>query len=162
MDYVGKKEAASILGRNERSINNYASEGRLKKFYRQGKSGQEAVFLRGDVERLKAELSGGPIVPVTPVTPRSRSLPAPTLATDSNLPLQSLSMLPAKERPLLVTEMRAKMTLTLREASIVGGLSQKTIKEAIERERLPSIKDGRRILVRPEDLHDFIASLAEG
>lgn len=105
MDYVGKKEAASILGRNERSINNYASEGRLKKFYRQGKSGQEAVFLRDEVERLKAELSGGPIVPVTPVTPRSRSLPTP-LATDSNLPLQSLSMLPAKERPLLVTEMR--------------------------------------------------------
>ncbi|MDM9583135.1 helix-turn-helix domain-containing protein [Nostoc sp. GT001] len=53
---VDKKQAAELLGVSTRTIENYASEGRINVTYVQGKNGKQAVYKENELRALKEEL----------------------------------------------------------------------------------------------------------
>lgn len=159
---MNKHEAAAFLGVSERTLWNSVRQGRLPHTYVRGKNGKELRFEKRDLEDFKRALHAPTVAPAvvsSPPPPSILSAPIETTLPALRDAIQTFTVAPARDRPLLVTELAAKHTLKLREAAILSGLSQKALREAIRSEKLKAAKLYGAWRIRPYDLHAFVASL---
>lgn len=155
-----KKEAAAFLGVSERAVNRYITRGRLSVTYRKKEGGsQEAVFDPDEVAVLKTQID-------TPKPPPSKSeaLTAPDsgkmVKGDKGVNLQAfLSAVAEATTTPRAVPIEAKLTLTLRDASKLSGLSRGYLLEAIKGKKLKAAKRGRGWNIKRADLEAWVSKL---
>lgn len=154
-----KQEAAAYLGVSIRSIESYASQGKLSVSYARGPRGQIAKFDDEELARLKEELAQ-PLYPQRlTVQPGSSE----KLTTRPNGTLGAIDTLTLVERlsDLFQSRIRLteKLTLSLEEAAELSGLSQYRLRADTRQGKLKSIGGGKGYRIKRADLDAYIASL---
>lgn len=164
-----KQEAAAFLGVSIRSIESYASQGKLSVSYARGPRGQVAKFNDAELERLKTELEE-PIYPKRPtVQPGSSEIPTtrPNGANTSLAHVDTFALLERlgtiiqaqKETEYVRVKLSEKLTLDLSEAAELSGLSEWRLRNDVKTGKLRSITGGKGYQVKRSDLDTYIASL---
>ena len=185
-----RKEVAAILGVSERTVNNYAQNGRLNVTYLPGKTSPVADFDPTQVAALQVELAPVAEIETAKVEVGSSNFEPRTLKSEvgiSNLEDERALALPASnfEVPtsdfgfrgvvaieaahlpgfaqalidaLAVShmaapsELAAKIGITVSEAHVLTGLSEKMLRAAIKEGELPARRIGRSLRLRPSDV----------
>jgi len=185
---MDKTEAAKALGRSVRVLQRYAAEGRLTVVYEQTKNGRKAVFDPEEISRLKEELENPAFIRrlsagLPPL--EEHSAPMTNAATMTTPPSQvigeaiseaiasavaqgigeGIDRLAAVFReaqngkPAVLSELAAKLTLTLPEAAALSGLPENFLSAAIKKKKLKAIKVEGAIKIKRAALEKFIAKL---
>jgi predicted DNA-binding transcriptional regulator AlpA len=173
-----KKEVAALLGKSDRQVSNYASTGRLSVEYVTVNGIRVGKYNEAEVAKLKAELDAEsrPATVVTnrftpvaedshPATSKAISPMKPAFQTvqgDAVLFASALSESITKgfekANSMSQANLSVQMLLTIPEAMILSGLKEKPIRDAIKAGDLKSIRIGRSIQVRPNDLQKWVDS----
>ncbi|MBW4675931.1 MAG: helix-turn-helix domain-containing protein [Desmonostoc geniculatum HA4340-LM1] len=173
---MDKKAAAEFLGVSTRTIENYASDGKISVTYSQGRNGKQAQYREDDLRALKEELA----------TPVHRSVVAPKFRSEEACALTSLpnsseivnsetfgglaTVPPTRVVELLEAISGAqrlallwnKLVWNLEEAAIATGYSRFHLRQAIALGNLPAQKIGKGWKVRPSDLQEYTNCLFAG
>jgi hypothetical protein len=167
---VDKKAAAEFLGVSTRTIESYASDGKISVTYSLGKNGRQAEYKEDELRALKEELA----------TPVHRSVVAPGFAQRgepahaSSLPNGSeiapsgvfagLATVPQAQQVVeLLEEIAAQMWVlpwnrlvwNLEETAAHSGYSKFHLRSAIASGHLRARKVGRGWKIRPQDLREY-------
>lgn len=165
---MNKEEAAKFLGVSVRAVQRYAAAGKLSVTYTRGARGQVAQFNQEELERLKQQLSE-PVYPqrpaiaesgdnhgqeaVAPVTPQALV----TQEAFADRLIETLEALkPESTPPVFVAY---KLTLNLKEAAQLAGLSRGFLLEAIHDGTLKAAKRGRGWNIKRTDLDAYVNKL---
>ncbi|MBA3765389.1 MAG: hypothetical protein H0W99_00090 [Acidobacteria bacterium] len=124
-----------------RSVERYINIAGVKPAVKGGGAGRVAKFLRSDVEKIKAAYKAA--AEVRDKQTQALAAPAMIAAQLARLPLPAII---EALRPSGVP-VESKLFLTIREASMLSGLSQKEIREAIKGNSLKSRRGKRGALV---------------
>ena len=165
---MNKEEAASFLGVSVRALQRYASQGKLSVTYTRGARGQVAQFDEEELKALKEHLSQ-PVYPQRPtVTTSTNDKPIPQAVA----PVTASDLVPAAIGERLITALERlqpnghvtlslgdKLTLSLREASLLAGLSRAYLTAAIHSKKLKAAKRGRGWNIKRADLDTYIQRL---
>jgi hypothetical protein len=177
---IPKSEVTKLLGCSERQVERYAKEGRLSVTYERKDGRRTAVYGREAVLRLKEELDA-PIHKGQFVAPTRNGHAVPTDADRQALLVQSPTALarqhptrpePTDERLVgLLAEglgliaraqqlpLDRKLGLNVVETSLLTGLPQTFIREAIRAKRLKARLRGRAYHIKRRDLDVWYQSL---
>lgn len=149
---MNKHEAAEFLGVSTKSVERYATAGKLKVVYIEKK----AVFDEQEVQQLKEEKEA----------PVHRALPVPATETRDTLSvsvageervlsniLQFLQILLEQKK---FEQQQTRLTLSLEEAVIYSGFSKRALLGAIKSGALVARKIGGRWRLRRIDLTTFV------
>ena len=184
---MNKTEAAAMLGVSVRAIERYAAAEKLPARYVRGKTGQVLDFDPGEIERFKSELEtpiskGAPTAATRPdesrqnpqqhPTEEDRQVPTMALAKlggpsngrqglhpDMGALLEALRKASTASRQPLSVPVEAKPLLTVGECCALTGLSQATIKRAIDEKRLAARVMGRARRVRRDELDEWLKTV---
>ena len=167
---MNKDQAAKFLGVSVRTLQRHTSAGKIAAKYIHSKLGKVAEYDKPELERFKAELEKVTayvrphVTPDTPVAPSEES----TALAPIQLPLfeklaDAFEALKESLRPddkhLPVTDLAAKLILTLSEAARLSGLSRGFLIEAIKSHKLQAQILGRGWKVKRADLEAFVKKL---
>ncbi len=156
-----KAEAAEYLGVTIRSIEGYATKGRLTPAKAKGSRGDITVYDEREIEKLKQEREEVVFVPHSQ-QPQKQSL---ALSNMHRLPaVQQMAELVklldgARAHHPSIRDLAAKPILKLDEACELTGLSRRTLREAIDAGKLKAQIIGRAWRVKRDDLDAFIKKL---
>jgi excisionase family DNA binding protein len=156
---VNKKEAAEYLNVSERAIERYTAKGKLNVTYEKGRTGTVAIYDEAELKKIKAEMQK-PAVParsnsrdngdkLARVTPSGLSLAQAIGQAIGERLLQPNGNVPAE----------SKLTLTLKEAASLSGLSRSWLVGAIHNKKLKAAKRGRGWNVKRIDLDAYVRGL---
>jgi excisionase family DNA binding protein len=133
---ITKREAAELLGVSVRTLErNYRKWG-LERFERPTPTGEATYFKRSEIERLRESREAAIFIPIKEkkaLKPRAQA-PSEDLQARQSIALIEMSRVLA--RPFL----QYKMTLTVREAAVLSGLSIKHLRAAIGQGMLEAVK----------------------
>jgi excisionase family DNA binding protein len=156
---VNKKEAAEYLSVSERAIERYTAKGKLNVTYEKGRTGTIAIYDEAELNKLKAEMENPSALArsnshdtgdkLARVTPSGLSLAqAIGQAIGEHLPKQN-GYVPVE----------SKLTLTLKEAASLSGLSRSFLVGAIHNKKLKAAKRGRGWNIKRGDLDVYVKAL---
>jgi hypothetical protein len=155
-----KKEAALRAGISVRSLERYASQGRITVGYRQARKGKEAVFDAEELDRLKRDLAA----PAAVVSPPPRHDVANNGGPPALRPRPEGGELAALliTRALEISILPQKMALTVAQAALVSGLSIKHLRAAIRAAKLSAFAAPhcRGLRIHREILEQYVSDLA--
>jgi hypothetical protein len=171
---IPKSEVTKLLNCSERQVERYVKDGKLSVTYERKDGRRTAVYSREAVLRLKDELDApvhkgqfiGPTPPdaarqamsVQPSTALARqhpTLPTPTDESLVGLLVEGLNLIArAQQLPL-----DRKLGLNVVETSLLTGLPQTVIREAIKAKRLKARLRGRAYHIKRRDLDVWYQSL---
>ncbi len=195
-----RKEAATALGVSERTINNYAKNGRLRVAYVPGKTSPIANFDPAQIAALQEELQPTVKVEVSNIEAETSNLEpqaanfqvrssnledkhALALPTSNfkvpsaNFALPNVVAIEAAHLPELAqalvsaletsraaapSELAAKIGITVAEARVLTGLSERTLRTAIKNGELPARRIGRSLRLRPDDVRAWFDGQFKG
>jgi len=172
-DLITRAEALELLGISERQLQKYGATGKLKVMYVKGARGQESRYSRAEIEALaqeQEEIRTRPIpLPSTEDRESAKSkieespnIPAITPLHDlSPLAIQALERLTERLSPssLPPSELKEKPILTLREATVLTGLSYPRLRDAIRSGEIGGARIGHSWMVKTKELISFAESL---
>ena len=154
MELMSKRQAAELLGVSTRGVERAVSRGHLNVVYRDSKHGRKAWFSPAELELYRQHQqarspvgffsgSGAPTIgTVVPVVEMPRA------------PLEPARRIRNKDVPIV-----DRLTLTLAEAAQLSGLPRKFLGESVRSGALKSIKIGRIVFIKRNDLNEFVYSL---
>jgi excisionase family DNA binding protein len=165
---LNKEEAAAFLGVSVRALQRYASQGKLSVTYTRGARGQVAQFNEEELKALKEQLAQ-PVYPQRPtVAAASYDKPSPQAVA----PVTASGLVPAALGERLITALEKlqpnghvtislgdKLTLSLKEASLLAGLARSFLLDAIHSKKLKAAKRGRGWNIKRADLDSYISRL---
>ena len=156
--WISKQEAANLLGVCTKTIQKYVTQGSLSCKYERTKTG-DAMFLP-EVEMFKLKEQHQQTVHRPAVD--SPGLPA---VINQLMPhqhdRQQLSWFMGS-RELFFDKQRSQpntLTLSIKEAALLTGLTQKFVLDAIERGDLRPIHDGKRKRLRRKQVEEWVERL---
>lgn len=172
-DLITRAEAIELLGISERQLQKYGATGKLKVMYVKGSRGQESRYLRAEVEALAQEQSEivtraipfpSPGSKEATKSEREEPLNIPAITPVHELPplaaqaLERLAELvsPSSLRP---SELKEKPILTLREATVLTGLSYPRLRDAIRGGEIGGARIGHSWMVKTKELLSFAENL---
>jgi hypothetical protein len=179
-----KQEAAAYLGISERSVENWRDKGHLTQTLVPGKTRPIAIYDDTEVETLRqyletrksesrksniqSRMSNIEQEPSTTSNVENRITPISRISNiEKSNPEKSNVQIYAFDKEQfesLIQQSRAevsldkKLLLTIPEAMTLSGIKEKPIRDAIKTGALNSIRIGRSIQVRPEDLKLWVDS----
>jgi excisionase family DNA binding protein len=156
---VNKKEAADYLEVSERAIERYTAKGKLNVTYEKGRTGTVAIYDDKELAKLKTEMENPPAPERTRSADSSDKL---VRVTASGLSLaqaigQAIGEHIPKQNGHVPVE--SKLTLTLKEAASLSGLSRSWLVEAIHNKKLKAAKRGRGWNIKRDDLDTYVEKL---
>jgi excisionase family DNA binding protein len=164
---LNKEEAASFLGVSVRALQRYAAQGKLSVTYTRGARGQVAQFNEEDLQAFKQQLSQ-PAYPQRPAFAASYD----KLGPQAVAPVTASGLVPAALGERLITALEKlqpnghvtislgdKLTLSLKEAALLAGLSRSFLLDAIHSKKLKAAKRGRGWNIKRADLEMYIRKL---
>lgn len=150
---MNKREAAAYLRTSERSVNRLVSSGHLSVTYRKLPNGaSEAIFDEGQVKALKDS-------PPPRKNAENRSTTALARREEGRDLRELLASLLESRNTSPAVRPSEKLTLTLRDAALLSGLSRGYLLEAIKAGKLRAEKRGRGWNIKRSDLEKWIESL---
>ena len=158
---MNKKQAAEYLSVSERAIERYTAKGKLTVRYDKGKTGTVAIYDDAQVKQLKAEMDNPPVPARSNGHDKGDKL---MRVTPSGLSLvQAIGAaigehIGAKSNGHSVP-VESKLTLTLKEAATLSGLSRSWLVGAIHANKLKAAKRGRGWNIKRKDLDLYINKL---
>ncbi len=162
---MNKKEVSEILGVSTRLVEKYASEGRLGEVtYVRGKTGKQAEYNREAVEKLKATLES-PDTSLATTTHDARLFVAQLVEAMANREQANIEAIRgllsgSDEKPRSASvRVSEKILLNLTDCRSLTGLSEATLRDAIESKKLKAKIIGRGWKVKRHDLDEFIKEL---
>lgn len=174
---MNKREVSEALGCSTRQVEKYVGAGRLHVVrYIHGKSGREGVYDESEVARLKAELeqkaqevvSDAPLTALASRTSQGLAV-AGQLAAMLDRQHEDAERIIAAVESLKVeapavnghagVSLTDKLTLTLKEAAELSGLSYKHLRAAIAEGELKGKVIGRGWRVKRPDLDAYVKKL---
>lgn len=154
---MNKKQAAEYLSVSERAIERYTAKGKLHVTYEKGKTGTIAIYDEAELKTLKSEM---------------KNPPAPQRSTDSSDKLmrvtqsglalaQAIGQAIGEQlpKPNGHVPIESKLTLTLKEAASLSGLSRSFLVGAIHNKKLKAAKRGRGWNIKRADLDSYVSKL---
>ena len=134
-----RAEAAASLECSEKTVDRYATQGRIQKLMRPNPGRRKTpVFNASDIERLRADSAQIDAFPV----PAGRASLLP-LEQPGNAPaLAALIDFAAHMAAPPAVRVKDKIFLTLREAAAYTGLTRASLRRRIQDETLEAFKDG--------------------
>ena len=161
---MNKREVADYLNLSTRAVERAVARGKLSVRYKKDKHGHIALFKPSEVRRYRATLEvptpRRPTVdPPTPLIPTSPDRPTPiTLGSVITLTEERTEAARPKEgRPFV--SIADKLTLSLAEAAVLSGLSERFLLRAIRNEKLKAFKDEQDWRIKRADLDAFVRNL---
>ncbi len=154
-----KQEAADYLGVTIRSIESYASKGKLTPAKARGTRGDITVYDQKELEQLKKNREQIQFVPrPEPATP---TIPNPPTALARRRDVAEFFKMieSARAAAPTVADLAAKPLLKINEVQTLTGLSRETLREAIDKGRLKAKLIGRAYRIKRADLDEFIKKL---
>ena len=157
-----KEEAAKRVGCSVRSLENYAKQGRIGVRYERSKTRPVALYSRGELDRLKAELDSTLYAPAVTTGEEekrgsiARIESAPDLALLFSRLFEAMQEQAGKEREPTILELAQMPLLKLKEAQRYSNLSRAELLVAIEAEELKATKAGGEWKIRREALEEYI------
>lgn len=177
-----RREVAEALGVSGRTVGSYTQSGRLSVRYVPGKTSPVADFDPDEVAALQKELApvaktekpkvevgtlnaevgssqekptGALAVPSSNFMVPTSNFAASFIAIEAaHLPMlaQALAGVLETSRVTAPSELAAKIGITVPEACVLTGLSEKAVRAAIKNGELPSRRIGRSTRLRPGDV----------
>lgn len=160
---ITKEEAAGILGKDARTVERYASKGKLSVVYEKGTTRDVPMYDDAEVQALAEQLKA----PSTAIRPSIAAGEQTAIATRDDNHDNRLSQAVAflletqngRRQEPTVTDLAHKLTLSLAEASQLAGLSRGYLRQAIEDKKLKARIIGKGWRVKRSDLEGYIAKL---
>jgi len=152
---ITKRQAAELLGVSLRAVNRYAAAGKLSTTYRKNAHGwTEAIFNAAELEALKKQLEAP-----QPIQRQEKALTLRDADKGVAVVLERLSeaLETLKKRPAVPIE--AQLTLSLRDAARLSGLTKGYLLKAIKKRKLKAAKRGRGWNIKRGDLKRWVAKL---
>jgi excisionase family DNA binding protein len=156
---MDKESAAKFLDVSTRTLQRYATQGKIAVSYRHGKTGAEADYAESELQRFKEQLESITYQPAqAPAAGDEQSLALPLQRENAAIAGASLAaailerLQPAKTS----VPVESKPLLKLNEASILTGLSRQILRDAIEAKKLKAKIVGRAWRIRRTDLDQFL------
>lgn len=158
-----KAEVAEFLGVSKRAVERYVQEGKLNIHYKKGRTNRVAIFDETEVRALKAEREV--IEQRTPSVKSSASSASYQKALTEIVERVAVRVARAileeqgPERRQIVP-IEAKLTLNLKEAANLSGLSIEFLTEAINSKKLKAAQGrSQGWNIKRADLDDFVKKL---
>jgi len=164
---LNKEEAASFLGVSVHALQRYVSQGKLSVTYTRGARGQVAQFNEEELKAFKDQLTQ-PAYPQRPTVAATYDKPSPQAVAS----VTASGLVPAAIGERLITALEKlqpnghvtislgdKLTLSLREASLLAGLSRSFLSDAIHSKKLKAAMRGRGWNIKRADLETYIKKL---
>lgn len=171
-EHLNKQQAAKLLGLSERAINRYVSRGMLSVTYkRRAEGSKEAIYDPAEVKKLKKTLSAPPPTPIVKQDPRPVRSTAMVKAPEASLThvdntalvhlVQFAEAIAGRlpQNPINIVPIADKLTLTLRDAAALAGLSRDSLRDAIRDGKLKAEIRGRGWNIKRSDLNLWIKKL---
>ncbi len=164
-----KKEAADYLGISTRALERYVSLQRVGVAYIRGRTGDEAVFDKGELRRFKQQLSDHrrvrPAI-ADEASPSSETEPRQLARLSDVAPLAifermtaALEALKPNSSNVPTVPVADKVMLTLPEAAALTSLSRAHLRAAIGEGKLKAQIIGRGWRVKRDDLDAWVKKL---
>jgi excisionase family DNA binding protein len=148
-DWLTKQQAADALGVSTRTIQQLASEGKLRTLRRAVEGGPPiSIYDPEDVAREKEKRAKLAVIPQ----------PSPgegDARQKQSVPLDLIATLLLRRA---IADDPPPMNLTLLEASALAGLPRKYLRAAVDAGALPAHRYGRRVWIHRADLEAFRGS----
>jgi excisionase family DNA binding protein len=166
---MNKQEACAFLGISERSLARHAAAGKVQVTYTKGRRGNMAIYDDVDLERLKEEL--GQPVSIRPANEQALARKPATSDKLATRPAAGLAeffeQLQMRDETFITSLLRTqhqvtienKLTLNLREAAQLSGLSRQRLREAIKAGKLKAKIIGRGWRIKRDDLEAYVRKL---
>lgn len=167
-----KKQAAKFLGVSERTLERYAGQNLLGVRYEKGKTRRVPVYDRADLERFKAEMEKPQFRPSVEAPPPASEATALTVQDGDVIPTapdrglaEFVGFVAGRTAEGLIGQLSLhvpladKLTLSLKEAAAVAGLSRGFLLIAIRDGSLKAEKRGRGWNVKRADLEAWVKKL---
>lgn len=156
--WLSKQESADLLGVSTKTIQKYVSQGKLSCKYERTKTGDAMFIPESEVLSLREQQQQATHKPL---------IEPPSLPAVINQMLPSLGVEEQLSRflgsiELFFNQQRAKpdtITISIKEASLLTGLTQRFINEAINRGELKVIRDGKRKRLVTEQVREWVKKL---
>ena len=158
--WISKQEAADLLEVSTKTVQKYVAQGRLSSKYERTKTGDAMFIPESEVLRLKEQ--------------HQQAIHRPTVETP-DLPAVINQLIPHQDdRQQLTRFMGAlevfinkqhsqvqanTLTISIKEAALLTGLTQKFIQDAITRGDLRLIHDGNRKRLRRKQVEEWVDRL---
>lgn len=154
-EWLTKTEAAELTGFSVRKLERYSTRQELSKqvIDRAVHYSRKELLELVEVEKQRAEV---PVMVQSQLHKPQALLP---VAVDAQQAVQSL-VDALKEMVVSSLPLPNKLTLTLKEASQLSGLTQKKLQEALEAGTLTIIRDGRRKRISRKQLEEWVETLS--
>lgn len=153
LEWIPLEEATAKIRKSARTIERLMHAGHLRsRLEPRARSKPQRMYHAGDLDRIQKES-----IPAPAVEPqRALVRKAPALGQQLAIPPDAVTAM----RDMLAgwrnqVSAREKLWLSLREASMLSGLSRKYLRRACEQKTLEHIKDGRSVRVRRTSLEAF-------
>ncbi len=154
-----KQEAADYLGVTIRSIESYASKGKLTPAKAKGTRGDIAVFDEKELEKLKAEREQIQFVPRPELAAPTTASPPTALARRRDVGDFFKLIEAARAAAPTISDLAAKPLLKLSEAQTLTGLSRQILRAAIDDGNLKATLIGRAYRIKRDDLDNYLKNL---
>ena len=163
------KEAVQYLGISERTLKRYVKNNKVTVSYESRPNTRPImIFSKQELDRLKEEKNTSTVKPMVELVPdndnlsatqiNSVTIPNNNLSEILNLIVQKLEQ-NNKEQENSLAELDFKLTLNLKEASLLSGLSKNYLREQIKQGNLKGIKIGNAWRVSRKNLNEFIETI---
>ena len=167
---MNKKEAAEVLGVSPKTIERFVAQGKLKAVKVSGRTGLESSFDPAKVEALRVERAT-PIEALAQVETSQDRQPETVSQSEAIAmiahAMQTISSRLDETRQLRAGNVEAEtiadlshlLTLDLKQAARLSGLSRSMLLDAIHNNKLKAQKLGRGWRIKRADLDKYIAGL---
>jgi excisionase family DNA binding protein len=180
---MNKKEAAAALGLSTRALERYIGLNRISVSYVRGRTGDEARFDRAEVERFREELetrkpAAGAVADEAPTSPdpQPRSVSrlsglsgsqalesSPARGSMAALGEAIAALLQGQQTPgkraretATVADLSHKLSLSVKEAARLSGLSEGHLRAAIGKGKLKARIIGKGYRISPDVLRAYV------
>lgn len=166
-DWLTLGDAAARIGCSTRTVERLARAKKLEGCRRRQTNGHDVVvYDPSDIDRVASARQPTPSAPFVVPHPAAgngagranlaAALPVPALAAVVSELVSALKLVAAPgPTPPTLPGVSEKLCVTIREASVIAGLSQAYLRQRIEDKQLPVIRDGRRVRIRRRDLEQL-------
>jgi len=166
---MDKKQVMAFLGKSDRMVSKYVSQGWLVPTYEKGRTRDKAIYDEAQVQMLKDKLEARAARPPRPqrslvrrppntqsgALEHQRPTPPPEPGTAPSLfllsPAQLEQLLRRSDVPL-----KDKLVLCFADAAKLSGFPQRALRAAAKRGELRAIKVGRGQAVHQDDLAAWV------
>jgi excisionase family DNA binding protein len=156
---MNKREVAERLGVSVRRVEQFDAKGRLgEKMYVKGKTGNQADWSEGAIERLKAELENAPLS-ITSLQGANSFSTGLVRRADAGAFFEQLAALMERRDIQPQLNIGEKLMLTLADAAALTSLSTNHLRDAIKAGKIKARIIGRGWKIKRADLDAYVRKL---